>query len=119
MRYLVFKDESSTAYEMLHQGIHSTSRPYTGAETRIIDKALTKIEAIGHSTGQKLGDGGELYVWKMNEDGGVIALEDAEFSLVMSAIEKTPWSAAGARKVPALLDIMEKAPTTPPVVKVD
>lgn len=118
MRYIIFTPEDSTSYEVMYDGIHATRRSFSGQETRIVAKVLEKVEAFGSQFVRgKDQEGRAIYSYKMNPDGSMLVLEDAEYNLLREAIDQTPWSAAGARKVPALMDLLDKAPTKDPTAE--
>lgn len=112
MRYLSFeKDKDEKKYKTLYDGIMASSRGFTDLETRVISNVLNKLEAIGTPSDE--GDGAFFALTKTGE----VALEDAEFKLMMEAYKKVTWTARGSRDAADVREWLEAAPTEKAVLE--
>ena len=110
MRMLDFTVENGAEmYEALYSGLVGSTRGYEApSETRVLSKVLDAMEAVGVSSTV---EGNATFVLK--EGGGVVLLEDAEYTLMDSAISSTKWRATAVRKVTKAVEWFKAAPVPP------
>ncbi len=100
MRYLYFTVDNKRFYELTLQGSNATTREFdTKREGRRYDMMMIKLEEAGEK--------GEL----LNDT--VVALEDAEYELLIDCLEKVKWTNQGVREAYKMLDWLKEAPTKP------
>jgi hypothetical protein len=100
MRYLYFTMDDKRRYELTIQGSNATNREFdTKREGRRYDILMTKLEEVG--------DKGELTA------DSVVALEDAEFELLVDCLEKVKWTNQGVREAYKVLEWIKDAPSKP------
>lgn len=114
MRYLYFDAEGglrepSTTYEMVYDSLFNNPTGYEGPnENRTVSRVFDKLEKIGTSVKRNNQDLFDLA-------GGLVvhfvALEDAEFDLVMKVLKSIRWTGAYARRAAIMFDDwLDKAP---------
>lgn len=104
MRVLAFA--TTRRYEMFYEGLITINT--SGAETRTLGKILTKLENVGRN--RVNAEGKEILLFTC-EPPCVVELEDAEYTLAKSLLDKVEWSGLGAREAGALLEWMDTLPT--------
>lgn len=113
MRYLYFDAEAglkepSTTYEMVYDSLFNNPAGYEGPnENRIISRVFDKFEKIGVPVRRNNQD-----VFDLSSDDVVhcVALEDAEFDLVMKVLKGMRWTGAYSRRASVMFDWTDKAP---------
>jgi hypothetical protein len=109
MYYLIFRkpEESGDlneieSYKELYQIIYDcaveTQHGFTKPETRIYGRVLSKLESIGVVSDRTT----KVKSFDLGKDGGVVALENAEFDLLQTAINAVVWQARYTRKADSL-----------------
>lgn len=106
-RYLNFTDD--VYYATLYGALLNNNKGFDRVEIRIVDKILTKLEAIGTQTGE-----GVKTDYKLREDGGVVELTDVEYKLTKECLDSLKWLGSYARNAIKLLDWFDNAPTSDP-----
>lgn len=97
MRYIHFDntDEHKSFYGMLLEAIPSSTKTFNArTEGRKLDKVMDKLEAI-------------------KEFPALCEFEDAEYKIMMDALDGVTWTASGVRKSYKLLEWLDKAPDKP------
>jgi len=106
MRVLEFKPEDKEHYLYLYIGCIAATKNLSRPERRVHEKILNKLEAIGISPTNP------NKPYTMVAEGGTVILEDAEFNLAKElSIECMQWPPGDSRKVNALEDWLDKAPS--------
>lgn len=110
MRYLEFTlEEDEKKYEILYQGCVGTTRGFEGQDLRVFSNVLDKLEKLGRPVDDS--DGATFAL----THSGIVALEDAEFRLMMEAYNKVRWTPKGVRSAADVRDWLQDAPKTEPV----
>lgn len=120
MRTLTFKDDEASRkiFTTLYVGFLMGS-PREGvrgiANTRTAMKIMEKFEALAKKESDyKAGD--QRYMLPSGEvmldlaKGGKMALEGAEYNMLMAHLNECPWRPAAAREAVAAVEFLEKAP---------
>lgn len=115
MRYLSFElGKDDKQYHMIYDALTTRQNGYNTSEGRTVGKVFDKLEELGtpESTGND-----RLTLYKLIKTG-VVALEDAEHSLVQEVFKATRWPGTFVRDAIKVEDLINTAPTTPPVEEV-
>lgn len=100
MRYIQFTVEQKRYYELCLQGTSATTREIdVKREGRRYDTLMGKLEDGGIN--------GELI------EDRVVALEDAEYELMVDCLEKVKWTNQGVREAFKMLEWLKEAATKP------
>ena len=92
--------EDPMVYRALYDGILNTPRGFKGSETRVVEKLLDKIEAIG-----KQAEVNGIPSYEMN-GGGVLELTPMESKLAYEALDAVPWSGRFVRIANKIKDLL-------------
>lgn len=108
-------DEAKRAFAHMYQAV--LAHECQGLEQlRRVSKIMDKLEAIG--TKRTAVEGGQtLDRWQLQEGGGVLWLEDAEYNELSSRLERTNWLPQAARYVSRTVEMLEAAPVEAPYVE--
>jgi len=116
MRYLYFTTQAGltdpgNTYETIYDSLLNSPKGYEGiGEARLVTKVFDKLELLGEATKR---NGQDTFSFKGSPGMiGMVALEDAEYDLVVSVMKSLRWTGAYARKAVQLLEWLEKAPTS-------
>jgi hypothetical protein len=111
MRYLEFNDVlGSERYGMIYEGIIGSTRGFDGrTEARVIGKVLDKLEAIGQPVQKE-----DRATFALSGHG-TVALEDAEYKLLLDTLSSVKWTAKFSRLVARTFDWLANAPQEPSV----
>jgi hypothetical protein len=101
-------------YEILYDTITNTPRGFEKSEARVFGRVLSKLESIGHSIERTP----KTKSFDLNDDGGIVSLEDAEYSLMMDALNSVQWNAKYVRKADSLYTWLDSAPKELPELKI-
>lgn len=129
MRYLIFGPASmmdaemklapimdyKELYEILYDTLTNTPRGFEKSEARVYGKVLTKLEGIGHSVERSP----KLKSFDLNDSGGQVGLEDAEYLLMLEALNVVQWQARYVRKADSLFEWLFSAPKELPSIKLE
>src|SRR6266498_493841 len=99
MRTLTFTEKDVEKYELIHEGLLGSEFPLKGINVRLSAKIFDKLEAIGKIKQEQNGLARYTTV-----KGGMIQLEEPEFSLLIECLNNVSWNAIGARRANKVFD---------------
>jgi len=118
MHHLIFKGaqesvENATElksygelFEILYDSSTNSPHGLSKQETRIFGKVLTKLENIGRPVERSP----RIKSFDLGNDGGIVSLEDTEFSLLMTVLIACQWQTKFARKADDMFTWLDNAP---------
>jgi hypothetical protein len=99
-------------YDLLYTGTVHTPKGFGKTDKRVHAKVLDKLEVVGHTV-----DRGTRVTYELNENGGVVSLEDPEFKMLQDSLAEVEWAGEGTRKGTELDDWVTAAPKELPKVE--
>jgi hypothetical protein len=103
MRYLnLFRKDNEKAeqfYSMIYDGVILNPEGYKGFQnSHLAHKVLYAFEKVGVPVVLETG-GSKIDTYRLNEEGGMVELEDAEYAFLQGVLGSTVWMGTGVHRV--------------------